>query len=167
VASFSGNERLQDIMAMIGPGQPLHYLLVVVLILVFSYFFTAVIFNPPEIAENLKKNGGFVPTVRPGKETADYLYMVLNRLTLWGALYLAIVCVVPEYIYVSMGALSFASIFGGTAVLIAVGVTLDTASQIESYVVARNYEAFMSRSSKVRGGMGSMSYMRTRALKRS
>ena len=166
IASFGGNEFLQDLMGQLGPGRPWHDVLFVVLILVFSFFFTAVIFNPVEIADNLKKNGGFVPTVRPGKETADFLYAILNRLTVWGAIYLCLVCLLPQHVYMSLGAQSFAAVFGGTAVLIAVGVTLDTASQVESYVVARNYESFMSRSTKVRAGIGSMSYMRTRALKR-
>ncbi|NDC37967.1 MAG: preprotein translocase subunit SecY [Proteobacteria bacterium] len=166
IASFGGSEMLQDFMAEIGPGRWLHDVIFVALILVFSFFFTAVIFNPVEIADNLKKNGGFVPTVRPGKETSDYLYSILNRLTVWGAIYLCLVCLLPQHVYVSLGAHSFAAVFGGTAVLIAVGVTLDTISQVESYVVARNYESFMSRSTKVRAGVGSMSYMRTRVLKR-
>jgi preprotein translocase subunit SecY len=140
--------------------------LYVALIVLFCYFYTAVVFNPVEVADNLKKNGGFIPTVRPGQQTADYLYGVLNRLTLWGAVYLCLICVAPEIVYVALGAGEFSSVFGGTAVLIAVGVTLDTAAQIESMLVARNYEAFMSRSSKVKGGIGSMSYQRNRLLRR-
>jgi preprotein translocase subunit SecY len=119
-----------------------------------------------EVADNLKKNGGFIPLVRPGQETADYLYRVLNRLTLWGAVYISLVCVVPQVVYFGLGASQFAYVFGGTAVLIVVGVTLDTASQIESMLLARNYENFMARSSKVRGGIGSMSYARGRLLRR-
>lgn len=138
----------------------------VALIVLFSFFYTAVVFNPTEVAENLKKNGGFIPLVRPGTETADYLYAVLTRLTLWGAIYISLVCVLPQVIYLEMGASQFAYVFGGTAVLIVVGVTLDTASQIESMLVARNYEAFMSKSSKVRGGVGSASYTRNRLVRR-
>jgi preprotein translocase subunit SecY len=138
----------------------------VALIVLFSYFYTAVVFNPTEVADNLKKNGGFIPLVRPGQETADYLYAVLTRLTLWGAIYISLVCVLPQVIYLEMGASQFAYVFGGTAVLIVVGVTLDTASQIESMLVARNYEAFMSKSSKVRGGVGSASYTRNRLVRR-
>lgn len=138
----------------------------VALIVLFSFFYTAVVFNPTEVADNLKKNGGFIPLVRPGTETADYLYAVLTRLTLWGAIYISLVCVVPQVIYLEMGASQFAYVFGGTAVLIVVGVTLDTASQIESMLVARNYEAFMSKSSKVRGGIGSASYTRNRLVRR-
>ena len=138
----------------------------VALIILFSFFYTAVVFNPIEVADNLKKNGGFIPLVRPGAETADYLYGVLNRLTLWGAIYIAAVCVVPQIVYLEMGAAQFAYVFGGTAVLIVVGVTLDTASQIESMLVARNYEAFMSKSSKVKGGIGSASYQRNRLARK-
>jgi len=148
------------------PGQWGYEALYVGLIVVFSFFYTAVIFNPVEVAENLKKNGGFIPLVRPGQETADYFYGVLNRLTLWGALYISAVCVIPQVVYLGLGASQFAYVFGGTAVLIVVGVTLDTASQIESMLLARNYENFMARSSKVRGGIGSMSYTRSRLLRR-
>jgi preprotein translocase subunit SecY len=166
LASLGGSEMMQDLIGEIGPGRPLHDVIFAGLILVFSFFFTAVIFNPSEISENLKKNGGFIPTVRPGKETSDFLYSILNRLTVWGAIYLCVVCLLPHHVYISLGAQSYAAVFGGTAVLIAVGVTLDTISQVESYVVARNYESFMTRSTKVRAGVGSMSYMRTRVLKR-
>jgi preprotein translocase subunit SecY len=118
------------------------------------------------VAENLKKNGGFIPLVRPGQETADYLYGVLNRLTLWGAIYISLVCVIPQVVYIGMGASQFAYVFGGTAVLIVVGVTLDTSAQIESMLVARNYEAFMSRSSKDQGSLGAISYNRSRLVRR-
>ncbi|RMG42771.1 MAG: preprotein translocase subunit SecY [Candidatus Dadabacteria bacterium] len=166
IASFSPNEFFEDLGAWVQPGTWSYTVIFVALIILFSFFYTAIIFNPEEMAENLKKNGGFIPTVRPGKQTADYLYAVLNRLTVWGSIYIAIVCVVPQLFYFEMGAEQFAYVFGGTAILIAVGVTLDTASQIESYVVARNYEAFMSKSSKKRGGIGSMSYARRRILRR-
>ncbi len=151
---------------LLTPGQWGYELLYVGLIVLFSFFYTAVVFNPVEVADNLKKNGGFIPLVRPGPETADYLYSVLNRLTLWGAVYISVVCVVPQMVYFSIGASQFAYVFGGTAVLIVVGVTLDTASQIESMLLAKNYENFMARSSKVRGGIGSMSYARGRLLRR-
>jgi preprotein translocase subunit SecY len=149
------------------PGSFGYEAIFVALIVLFSFFYTAVVFNPVEVADNLKKNGGFIPLVRPGSETADYLYGVLTRLTLWGAIYISLVCVLPQVIYLEMGASQFAYVFGGTAVLIVVGVTLDTASQIESMVVARNYEAFMSQSaSKQRGGIGSASYTRNRLVRR-
>lgn len=148
------------------PGEWGYEAVFVALIILFAFFYTAVVFNPQEVSENLKKNGGFIPLVRAGQETADYLYGILNRLTLWGALYLCVVCVLPEIVYVNLGASQFAYVFGGTAVLIVVGVTLDTASQIESMLVARNYEAFMSRSTKTRGGSGSMSQARGRLIRR-
>lgn len=148
------------------PGSWGYESIYVALIVLFSFFYTAVVFNPTEVADNLKKNGGFIPLVRPGAETADYLYAVLTRLTLWGAIYISLVCVLPQVIYLEMGASQFAYVFGGTAVLIVVGVTLDTASQIESMLVARNYEAFMSKNSKVRGGAGSASYTRNRLVRR-
>jgi len=160
-------ELLQDLLAHLMPGTWLYELLFVGLIIVFAYYYTATITNPVDIADNLKKNGAFIPTVRPGKETADYLYAVLNRLTFWGALYISAICVIPQVLYHKLGVQSFGYVFGGTAVLIAVGVTLDTASQIQSHLIARNYEAFMSKSAKgMKGVGGSMSYMRQRILKR-
>lgn len=166
IASFSANETLQDFMQYLTPGTASYTIIFVALIVLFCFFYTPIIFNPEEVAENLKKNGGFIPTVRPGKQTSDYLYKVLNNLTFWGAIYISAVCIVPQLFYFEMGAQSFAYVFGGTAVLIVVGVTLDTASQIESHIVARNYESFMSKSTKKRGGLGSMSYQRSRLLKR-
>lgn len=162
ILTFAPWEGMKEYANLLHPGTPLYAAIDVALIVFFSYFYTAVIFNPVEVADNLKKNGGFIPTVRPGQQTTDYLYGILNRLTLWGALYIAVVCIVPQWLYFSVGANNFAYVFGGTAVLIVVGVTLDTASQIESILVAKNYEAFMSRSTKVRGGIGSMSYSRAR-----
>ena len=165
--SFSTLEPVQEIAPYLQHGTWTYSLLFVGLVVLFSYFYTAIIFNPDEVAENLKKNGGFVPTVRPGKQTADYFYSVLNKLTLWGAIYIALVCIVPELVYVNFGAPMFASVFGGTAILIVVGVTLDTASQIENHVLAKNYEAFMSKSSsKSLGGVGSAGHTRARLLRR-
>jgi len=166
VASFSHNETLQDLMQYLAPGKPVYELIFVALIVSFAFFYSAIIFNPTEIAENLKKKGGFIPTVRPGKPTADYLYGVLNRLTFWGAIYISVVCVVPQLFYIGFGTIAFASVFGGTAILIVVSVTLDTANQIDSHIVARNYESFMNRSTKTRGGIGSMGQMRSRLQRR-
>jgi len=166
IASFSTNPVVEEIKGVLTPGHWVYSAIFVLMIVFFSFFYTALVFNPEEVAENLKKNGGFIPTVRPGKQTSDYLYGILNRLTVWGALYISMVCIIPQLVYMEVGASSFAHVFGGTAVLIVVGVTLDTISQIESYIVARNYESFMSRTSKKRGGIGSMSYSRNRLLKR-
>ena len=135
---FSASEGVRDLVYFLVPGAWAYEVLFAALIIVFSFFYTSVVFNPDEVAENLKKNGGFIPAVRPGRETADYLFGILNRLTLWGALYCAIICIGPQLIYISLGVRDFAYVFGGTAVLIVVGVTLDTAAQIRSMGVARN-----------------------------
>jgi preprotein translocase subunit SecY len=164
--NFSSNEVVNEVVQYLLPGAFVYEAVFAALIILFSFFYTAIIFNPEEVAENLKKNGGFIPTVRPGKQTADYLYAVLNRLTLWGAIYIAAICIIPQLVYIQMGVTEFAYVFGGTAILIVVGVTIDTASQIESLVVARNYESFMNKSTKIRGGVGSMSYTRSRLLRR-
>ena len=166
IAAFSGSEMMADVMQYLTPGTWSYILVFVSLIAFFSFFYVSVMFNPEEVAENLKKNGGFVPTVRPGKPTAEFLYSVLNHLALWGAIYISIICVVPQLVYMGLGVASFSYVFGGTAVLIMVGVTLDTAAQIESHLVAKNYESFMSASTKRRGGLGSMSYQRARLLRR-
>ncbi|MCO6431804.1 MAG: preprotein translocase subunit SecY [Deltaproteobacteria bacterium] len=164
--SFSTSEFWQDIGSHFHPGNAGYNIMFVVLIVVFCFFYTAVVFNPVDVAENLRKNGGFIPTVRPGKQTSDFLYSVLNRLTLWGSIYISAVCVLPQEFYFSFGVTQFAYVFGGTAVLIVVGVTLDTASQIESLIVARNYEAFMSRSSKSKGGVAAMGKMGPRLIRK-
>lgn len=166
VLSLIPNPSFKEYASLVQPGGWLYVGIEVVLILFFAFFYTAVVFNPVEVADNLKKNGGSIPMVRPGQQTADYLYGVLNRLTLWGGLYIAIVCTVPQLVYVHMGVIGFASVFGGTAILIAVGVTLDTAAQIESILVARNYESFMGKTSKARGGGSSTGISRARLLRR-
>ncbi|MCB9029832.1 MAG: preprotein translocase subunit SecY [Deltaproteobacteria bacterium] len=166
VASVTTNETLAEMMQYLVPGSWVYTVIFAGLIIFFAFFYTAMIFNPPEVAENLKKNGGFVPTVRPGKATADFLYGVLNRLTLWGSIYIAAICLIPQIFYMKMGLTTFAYIFGGTSILIAVGVILDTVSQIESHIVARNYEEFMGKTSKAKGGVGSMGYSRSRLLRR-
>lgn len=159
---FPNVEILADINSYLTHGDPIYIAVFSVLIISFCYYCTATIYNPEEVAENLKKNGAFIPTVRPGKQTSDYLYGVVNRLTFLGSIYLVLVCLIPEAVYANLGVESFAAVFSGTAVLIVVGVTLDTASQIESHVVAKNYEAFMSKSSKLSGGVGSMGSLRAR-----
>ena len=130
-----------------GVGGFLYNALYVIFIVFFTYFYTAVQFNPKDVAENLKKYGGFVPGIRPGVNTAEYIDTVLTRLTLWGALYLAAVCVLPSVLVSQFNAPFY---FGGTALLIVVGVAMDTAQQIESHLLARNYDGLMKKS-KVRG----------------
>ncbi len=112
------------------------------MIFFFAYFYTAIVFNPVDIADNLKKYGGFVPGIRPGQKTSEYLYRVLSRLTFVGAIYLAIVCVIPEILITKFRVPFY---FGGTSLLIAVGVALDTVSQVESHLVTRSYEGFLKK----------------------
>ena len=138
---------VQGIATSLSPGQPLYTAVYVGLIIFFAFFYTAVVLNPQDIADNMKKSGGFIPGIRPGKKTTDYIYYVLTRITFAGALYLAIVCVIPE-ILIYQANLPF--FFGGTSLLIVVGVGLDTAQQIETHMNQRNYEGFL-RKGKVRG----------------
>src|SRR5579871_2836402 len=134
----------------LGHGKPLYLVLYVGLIVFFAFFYTAVVFNPADTADNLKKYGGFIPGIRPGKNTADYLDFVLTRLTVVGSLYLAAVCVLPE-ILVSEYSLPF--YFGGTSLLIVVSVTMDTVAQIHSHLLAHQYEGLIKKS-KLRGRRG-------------
>jgi preprotein translocase subunit SecY len=134
----------------LGHGKPLYLLLYVALIVFFAFFYTAVVFNPADTAENLKKYGGFIPGIRPGKNTADYLDYVLTRLTVLGSAYLAVVCVLPE-VLLSWKALPF--YFGGTSLLIVVSVTMDTVAQIHSHLLAHQYEGLIKKS-KLRGRRG-------------
>ncbi|HEY3919507.1 MAG TPA: preprotein translocase subunit SecY [Stellaceae bacterium] len=152
VASFSQNQTgwLAEIGAWIGRGQPIYLGLYVALIVFFTFFYTAVVFNPAETADNLRKYGGFVPGIRPGKNTADYLDYVLTRLTVVGAIYLAGVCVLPEYL---LTAYSLPFYFGGTSILIVVSVTMDTVAQIHSHLLAHQYEGLIKKS-KLRGRRG-------------
>lgn len=152
IAQFFKSEWLQDAVGSMRPGSLAYEIGFALLIIFFSFFYTALAIDPNKLAENLKKNGGFIPAVRPGKETADYINMVLSRLTLWGAIYMCFICIVPTMFYIEMGVSGFYYFFGGTAVLIVVGVLLDVTSQIQSHIVARNYEGFMSKGvGKIRG----------------
>lgn len=128
------------------PNGWLYNIIYVLLILFFTFFYTAVVFNPVDVAENLKKNGGYVPGIRPGKATSDYLDKVLSRLTVVGALYLSVICVMPV-IFTGLSGMSF--YFGGTSLLIVIGVSLDTMSQIESHLIARQYDTLM-KSGRIR-----------------
>ena len=122
----------------------------VALIVFFAYFYTGVMINPDDVAENIKKNGGYIPGIRPGKRTAEYIQRVLDRITLVGACYLAAVCVLPNFLAAQMAVPFF---FGGTALLIVVGVGLDTIGQIEAHLVSRQYEGFAS-GARTRGRIG-------------
>jgi preprotein translocase subunit SecY len=127
---------LQTLNQYLAHGQPLYLALYAAGIIFFSFFYTAVVFNPEETAENLKKNGGFIPGIRPGKRTAEYLDYVLTRITVIGAIYLTLVCVLPEYMIAQTGIPLF---LGGTSLLIVVNVTVDTISQIQSHLLAHQY----------------------------
>ena len=140
IATFVDVPWVQAFASMMTPAHWLYNLFFVALIVFFCYFYTAVTFNPSDVAENIKKHGGYVPGVRPGKPTADYLDTVLGRLTFAGAIYISAVCVLPTIL---IGQFNIPFYFGGTALLIVVGVGMDTASQIEAHLISRSYEGFM------------------------
>jgi preprotein translocase subunit SecY len=152
IAGFQqgGDGLLATIVGYIAHGKPLYMALYVALIVFFSFFYTAIVFNVTETADNLRKYGGFIPGIRPGKNTADYLDYVLTRLTVVGAAYLSIVCILPE-ILISQYAVPF--YFGGTSLLIVVSVTMDTVAQIHSHLLAHQYEGLIKKS-KLRGRRG-------------
>ena len=141
---------LGTISAQLAHGKPLYMVLYAALIVFFVFFYTAVVFNPKETAENLRKAGGYVPGIKPGNNTADYLDYVLTRISVIGAGYLVVVCLFPEFL-ISEFNLPFS--FGGTSLLIAVTVTMDTTAQVYSYIVAHQYEGLMKRS-RLRGRRG-------------
>ncbi|WP_431972864.1 preprotein translocase subunit SecY [Micromonospora haikouensis] len=129
---------------VVDPSSPLHIAIYFLLIIFFTYFYVSITFNPTEVADNMKKYGGFVPGIRPGKPTADYLDFILSRITLPGALYLGIVSILPNFFFIWLNSEQFQNFpFGGTAVLIMVGVGLETVKQIESQLMQRNYEGFL------------------------
>ncbi len=146
-AQGSGPEWLRTIVTMVGHGQPLYMALYAALIIFFAFFYTAIVFNPGETAENLRKYGGFIPGIRPGKSTADYLDYVLTRITVIGALYLTVVCLLPELL-IAESAVPF--YFGGTSLLIVVTVTMDTVAQINAHLLAQQYEGLIKKA-KLRG----------------
>jgi preprotein translocase subunit SecY len=150
VANFNsgqGPEWLTLITTQLGHGRPLFLIFYVGLIVFFAFFYTAIVFNPTETAENLKKHGGFIPGIRPGERTAEYIDYVLTRITVLGAAYLAVVCLIPEML---ISYLSVPFYFGGTSLLIVVSVTMDTVAQIQGYLLAHQYEGLIKKS-KLRG----------------
>ncbi len=150
VANFNagkGPDWLTTITTQLGHGRPLFMFFYVALIVFFAFFYTAIVFNPTETADNLKKHGGFIPGIRPGERTAEYIDYVLSRITVVGAAYLGLVCLLPEIM------ISYASVpfyFGGTSLLIVVSVTMDTVAQIQGYLLAHQYEGLIKKS-KLRG----------------
>ncbi|TCS62070.1 preprotein translocase subunit SecY [Varunaivibrio sulfuroxidans] len=147
LSAGQGPAWLSTVATLLGRGQPLYLSIYTLLIVFFAFFYTAVVFNPVETSDNLKKYGGFIPGIRPGKNTAHYLDKILTRLTVLGAAYLAAVCLLPE-ILISRFSVPF--YFGGTSLLIVVTVTLDTVSQIQSHMFAHQYEGLIKKS-KLRG----------------
>ncbi|MDJ1157280.1 preprotein translocase subunit SecY [Chelatococcus sp. SYSU_G07232] len=151
IASFSqqagGTGILATMAAYLGHGRPLYMLLYVALIVFFAFFYTAIVFNPTETADNLKKHGGFIPGIRPGERTADYIDHVLTRITVIGAAYLALISLIPE-VLISYASLPF--YFGGTSLLIVVSVTMDTVAQVHGHLLAHQYEGLVKKA-KLRG----------------
>ncbi len=146
-----GMSWLKDIATTLSPGQPVYTLVYAGMIIFFCFFYTALVFNPREIADNLKKSGAFVPGIRPGAQTAGYIDKVVSRLTFAGAAYLTVVCLIPEFLIVKWNVPFY---FGGTSLLIIVVVMMDMMSQVQSYLMSRQYESLMKKSSLVGGGMG-------------
>src|SRR3990172_1052952 len=150
MAQFASYTWVQAVAGSLAPGQWLHDIVFVALIIFFAFFYTAVVFNPVDVAENMKKFGGYIPGIRPGPKTAEFIERVLSRITLSGAIYLSIVCLLPTLL---VGQFNVPFYFGGTALLIVVGVALDTVAQMETHLISRNYEGFMKRG-RLRGRRG-------------
>lgn len=150
IASFIAIPWVQAIAGQLAPGTLFYTLIYVGMIFFFCYFYTAIIFNPVDIADNLKKYGGFIPGIRPGQRTSEYIYKVLARITFGGAVYLSVVAILPD---IFSGYFNVPFYFGGTSLLIVVGVALDTVSQIESHLITRSYEGFLKKG-KIRGRRG-------------
>jgi preprotein translocase subunit SecY len=149
IANMADSLWMQNVANVLTPGDWRYELLYVGLIVFFCYFYTAIQFNPVDIADNLKKNGGFIPGVRPGKETVQHIDRVMSRITFVGALYISVVCIIPTLLSTQFG-MPFQ--FGGTGLLIVVGVALDTVQQIESHLITRNYEGFTGpKGPRIRG----------------
>jgi len=151
LAQFSQVEWLKDISAFFAPQTVLYNLCFIAMIVFFCFFYTAIIFDPKDIAENIRKQGGFIPGIRPGAKTREYIDKVLARITLWGAAYISVVCVLPMILIANLNVPFY---FGGTSLLIVVGVAMDFMGQIESYLISRQYEGLISKSTRVKGRRG-------------
>jgi preprotein translocase subunit SecY len=171
---------LSGMLEAIGGAQPLYYLLFVVLIIFFCFFYVSIIFNPNEAADNMRKYGGFIPGIRPGKNTADYMNKILTKITVVGGLYLSILSIIPTIMIQGiklqrlppaalgnfvdtyfprwlLDGLNVNFFFGGTSLLIVVGVAMDTVNQVEAQLIMRHYEGFTPRSGRIRGRRSSVS----------
>ncbi len=142
IAGFIPIPWVQSFAQQLGPGTWLNTILFASMIFFFAYFYTAVVFNPADVADNLKKYGGYIPGIRPGQKTSEYIYRVLNRLTFVGGLYLVAVSLLPQFL---ISAYNVPFYFGGTSLLIVVGVALDTVSQMESHLITRSYDGFLQK----------------------
>lgn len=142
IAQFSGHPLLLSFASNLTPGTAVYSLIFIASVIFFCFFYTAIIFNPQDVAENMKKYGGYVPGIRPGVKTSEYIDKILSRVTVVGAIYLAIICIIPDYMIKYMNVPFY---FGGTSLLIVVGVAMDTMQQVESHLVMRNYDGFMKK----------------------
>jgi len=142
IAQFTTHPWMKNISAMLTPGTIVYSLIFVGAVFFFCYFYTAVIFNPIDVADNMKKHGGFVPGIRPGPKTSEYIDEILSKITFYGAIYLSLVCILPDYL---IKYINIPFYFGGTSLLIVVGVSLDTMQQIESHMVMKNYDGFLKK----------------------
>lgn len=147
-SSESGPDWVTTVTALLGPGQPLYLGLYVGGIVFFCFFYTAIVFNPEDTADNLKKNGGFLPGIRPGERTAEFIDHVLTRITVVGAIYLSVLCIIPELLRAEFAVPFY---FGGTSLLIVVNVTMDTVTQVHSHLLAHQYEGLIKKA-RLRGG---------------
>lgn len=151
IAGFMQNNQFaQDLALALRPGGPLYISLYAAIIIFFTYFYTAIVFNPMDVAENMRKNSGFIPGIRPGRRTADFIDRVLSRITLPGSIFLAFIAILPDFLIRRAGVPFY---FGGTGLLIVVGVALDTLQQIESHLLMRHYDGFL-RKGRLRGRTG-------------
>ena len=142
IAQFTTHPWMKDFSALLTPGTIVYSLIFVGAVFFFCYFYTAVIFNPIDVADNMKKHGGFVPGIRPGPKTSEYIDEILSKITFYGAIYLSLVCILPDYL---IKYINIPFYFGGTSLLIVVGVSLDTMQQIESHMVMKNYDGFLKK----------------------
>ncbi len=147
LAQFSSVQWLKDFSSFLSPDSIIYNLLFIGIIIFFCYFYTAIMFDPKGIAENIQKQGGFIPGIRPGERTREYIDKVLARITLWGAFYVSLVCVVPMLLISNFGVPFY---FGGTSLLIVVGVAMDFMGRIESYLISRQYEGLLGKAGKGR-----------------
>jgi preprotein translocase subunit SecY len=150
---FPDNEFLQTIAGHFDFTSVTYSVIYFLMIVFFTYFYTAIAFNPQDVAENMKKQGGFVPGIRPGKQTADFIDNILTKITLPGSIFLGVIAILPAFVSRLGVSGSFASFFGGTSLLIMVGVALDTLQQIESHLLMRHYDGFM-KAGKMRARRG-------------